>query len=95
MRQGQFKIQWAPGITNKADYFTKHFPPTYHQEIRPTYLHLANHMALLEREGVLISLPSQLVTESLFRSTNDAREPDRLCVHLLSSLHDEVTKFLD
>ena len=23
------------------------------------------------------------------------REPDRLCVHLLSSLHDEITKFLD
>ena len=52
-------------------------------------------MALLEREGVLISLPSQLVTESLFRSTNDAREPDCLCVHLLSSLQDEITKFLD
>ena len=45
--------------------------------------------------AMLISLPSQLVTESLFRSTNDAREPDRLCVHLLSSLHDEITKFLD
>ena len=52
-------------------------------------------MALLEREGVLISHPSQLVTESLFRSTNDAREPGRLCAHLLSSLHDEITKFLD
>ena len=52
-------------------------------------------MALLECECVLILLPSQLVTGSLFRSTNDAREPDRLCVDLLSSRHDEIPRFLD
>jgi hypothetical protein len=91
VRQGQFKIQWAPGKDNKADYFTKHFPPSHHTEIRGTYLHLANYMALLECEGVLISLPSHLVTESLFHSTNDACEPACSKVDLLASLHTEIT----
>ena len=94
VRQGQFKIQWAPGISNHADYFTKHFPPSHHQEVRPTYfLYLANHMALLDCEGVLISIPSQLVTDAFFQSSNAAREPDSLCVDLLTFLHDEIPNF--
>ena len=91
VRQGQFKFHWSPGNNNLADYFTKHFPPSYHTEIRPTYLHLANHMALLECEGVLISLPVPLVNESLFHSTNDACEPACSKVDLLASLHSEIT----
>lgn len=36
--QGQFQVHWAPGITNWADYFTKHHPPSHHIQMRQTYL---------------------------------------------------------
>jgi hypothetical protein len=41
--QGQFHIFWDKGINNLADYFTKHFPPSHHIEIRPNYI-LKNHI---------------------------------------------------
>ena len=28
-------VMWACGTANKADYFTKHFPPSYHVQMRP------------------------------------------------------------
>ena len=34
----EFKYYWAPGKENDADYFTKHFPPNYHQKISPNYI---------------------------------------------------------
>ena len=36
--QGQFKIHWAPGDENWADYFTKHHSSTHHQVLRPVFL---------------------------------------------------------
>ena len=42
VRQGQFRILWKKGILNKADYFTKHHPASHHQQIRSSYLHIAN-----------------------------------------------------
>ena len=38
VRQQQFRITWEKGKTNLADYFTKHFPPSYHQHIRSKYI---------------------------------------------------------
>ena len=37
VEQGQFKIYWAPGDENWADYFTKHHIPTHHRKVRPIY----------------------------------------------------------
>ena len=39
VRQGQFKIFWNKGKTNRADYFSKHHPASHHQAIRSTYLY--------------------------------------------------------
>ena len=39
VRQGQFKIFWAKGKSNRADYFSKHHPSSHHQAIRSVYLH--------------------------------------------------------
>lgn len=39
VRQGQFVIFWRKGQDNLADYFTKHFPPKHHQDMRPIYLY--------------------------------------------------------
>ena len=41
VRQGHFRIHWKPGKGNLADYFTKHFPPSHHIQVRPTYLQVA------------------------------------------------------
>jgi hypothetical protein len=37
--QNQFKIFWAPGSVNLADYFTKIHPPSHHKKVRPIYLY--------------------------------------------------------
>ncbi len=34
----EFYIYWKAGDDNFVDYFTKHFAPSYHQKIRPTYI---------------------------------------------------------
>ena len=36
------RVKWDSGKNIKADYFTKHFPPTYHVRMRPT-LFLPEH----------------------------------------------------
>ena len=36
--QSQFFIYWDKGDNNHGDYWTKHWSPTYHQRIRPTYI---------------------------------------------------------
>ena len=38
--QQQFKVEWEPAALNKADYFTKHHPPSHHINMRPIYLHI-------------------------------------------------------
>ena len=36
--QTQFNLYWAKGRNNQADYFTKHYPPSYHKLMRSIYL---------------------------------------------------------
>ena len=38
--QGQFRIFWAPGILNLADYYTKKHPASHHKKVRPIYLYI-------------------------------------------------------
>jgi hypothetical protein len=40
--QEQFRIFWEKGLTNLADYFTKHHAPSHHIETQPKYI-LKNH----------------------------------------------------
>jgi hypothetical protein len=40
VKQGQYQIVWGPGKNNHGDYFSKHFPPSHHKEVRPIYLHV-------------------------------------------------------
>ena len=39
IKRKQFYLFWDKGKNNRADYFTKNFPPKHHNEIRYTYLH--------------------------------------------------------
>ena len=52
VRQGHFHVFWRKGSGNKADYFTKHHPPSHHQAIRSDYLRdpSANFFACLDME---------------------------------------------
>ena len=34
----EFKVEWEKGTHNYADYQTKHFPPSHHTQVRPTYI---------------------------------------------------------
>jgi hypothetical protein len=38
--QGQFRIFWAPGKLNLADYYTKKHPASHHTKVRPIYLYI-------------------------------------------------------
>ena len=38
--QQQFQFFWDKGANNEADYFTKHFPASYHRVKRSRYIHL-------------------------------------------------------
>ena len=39
IKDGQFIIQWKPGVCNLSDYYSKHFGPPIHRETRPLRLH--------------------------------------------------------
>ena len=45
--QQVFKVHWAPGIQNLADYFTKHHMAAHHKKVRPYYLHCSNSPRVL------------------------------------------------
>ena len=38
VNNNDFYIYWSAGANNFADYFTKHFSPSYHQQIRSSYV---------------------------------------------------------
>jgi hypothetical protein len=40
IQQGQFRVYWSPGSTNKGDYLSKHHAPAHHRRMRPEYLHM-------------------------------------------------------
>ncbi|MBM5801495.1 MAG: hypothetical protein FJ077_11840 [Cyanobacteria bacterium K_DeepCast_35m_m2_023] len=48
--QGQFKIYWRPGKTNRADYYTKHHSPAYHVNIRSEFLTRVKDLAEARRQ---------------------------------------------
>jgi hypothetical protein len=43
--QGQFKIYWSKGQTNRADYFSEYHTASHHQAIRSTYLYSPTNSA--------------------------------------------------
>ena len=40
VRQGQFTVFWDAGKHNKADFYTKHHPPSYHRQMRPIHTYI-------------------------------------------------------
>ena len=74
VEQGQFRIYWAPGSENFADYFTKHHPPSLHKRVRSIYLHTPDSPTDLQ--GCLELLKSP--THSTKRNHKSATTRQRL-----------------
>ena len=57
VEQGQFRIFWAPGKVNLADYFSKKHPASHHKKVRPIYLHINGQSPTLVQgcDKILIS----------------------------------------
>ena len=43
----QFNLYWAPGKANRADYYSKHHPPSHHKIMRPQHLQRPQGNALM------------------------------------------------
>ena len=68
------KYYWALGKENDANYYTKHFPPNYHQKIRPNYILKGFNFTNLDPYYGTLAVPSH-VRECVFpwASTNGYR----------------------
>ena len=47
VKNKEFDIFWKQGSNNKADYHTKHFPPSYHTTVQPTYILKGYHLQII------------------------------------------------
>ena len=54
VRQGQFKVFWAPGKDNHGDYFTKHHPTSHHRRMRPIYLHETANSLVIPASTIIV-----------------------------------------
>jgi hypothetical protein len=72
--QNQFKIYWAPGKVNLADYQTKHHPGHHHQTMRPYFLHEPK-MPVDQRflRGCVDPSPSPIVTRKRIQRPSSGR----------------------
>jgi hypothetical protein len=93
VKQGHFKVFWAPGKTNLADYFTKHHPPRHHQRIKSTYIHQSKSKTTLPNLAHSIqqgcvhpanSTPSQSPTNSTPKLNTRANDGQRISQQVMA-----------
>ena len=61
----EFRVYWAPGPENKADFCTKHHPPAHFRHMRPHYVHNIMHKRYVQRltRNNLRQLVTKIVTK--------------------------------
>jgi hypothetical protein len=93
VKQGHFKVFWAPGKTNLANYFTKHYPPRHHQRIRSTYIHQSKSKTTLPNIATSIqrrcvqptnSTPSQSPTNSTPKLNTRANDGQQISQQVMA-----------
>ena len=62
--QGQFRYYWMPGKMNLANYWTKHYPASHHQNMRPVFLTPARHVEDLRGQKSTQVALSQAISDS-------------------------------
>ena len=50
-----YRIVWAPGFKNVADYFTKYFAAAHHRSVRPFYVHMHNSPRVIRKVDKKVS----------------------------------------
>ena len=50
-----YRIVWAPGLENLADYFTGHFAAAHHRNVRPFYVHMHNSPQVIRKVDKKVS----------------------------------------
>jgi hypothetical protein len=71
VEQGHFRIYWAPGVKNIADYFTKHHSPAHHCYMRPIILNKIHPSRVTEyMRGCIESRVTPKVTRIFGRATD-------------------------
>ena len=50
-----YRIKWAPGLENIADYFTKHFTAAHHRDVRPFYVQMQNSPRVIRKVNKKVS----------------------------------------
>jgi hypothetical protein len=75
VKQGQFRIFWAPGSVNFGDYYTKHHSITHHRRVRPIYLHTATSPSSLQGCVELLIRRDQRANQTAHEQTKQAHKP--------------------
>jgi hypothetical protein len=80
VEQKQFRIFWAPGSVNLADYFSKKHPASHHVKVRPIYLYMEGKSpSLLQGCAKILTSGTtscQRIATSRLRTGEQARRPD-------------------
>ena len=75
----ELDIFWGVSTGNNADYFTKHFPPTYHRSVRPSLFvsdrNVKNPTRSLVRKKSFLPRNSFLRTRPLLQFTRMGTKP--------------------
>ena len=77
--QQQFYIYWDKGSNNHGDYFTKHWPATYHQEMRPKYILKGFQMHITEPNWTV--LPTRVCSEPGYNPTDHLAKTESFMTH--------------
>jgi hypothetical protein len=71
VEQGHFRIYWAPGVKNMADYFTKHHSSAHHRYMRPIILNEIHLSRVTEyMQGCIESRVTPKVTRIFGQATD-------------------------
>ena len=50
-----YRIKWAPGLENMAEYFTNCFAAAHHRDIRPFYVQMQNSLRIIQKVNKKVS----------------------------------------
>ena len=77
--QQQFYIYWDKCENNHPDYFTKHWNPTYHQEIRQKYILKCFNMTKPQSRWIV--LPTRVCSEPGYYPTDHLAKTESFMTH--------------
>ncbi|OEU11423.1 hypothetical protein FRACYDRAFT_245988 [Fragilariopsis cylindrus CCMP1102] len=65
VEQGEYRVFWAPGKVNLADYYTKYHSPATHRKLRPIYTYIEEKSHEASQDILLSDMNRKLPKERL------------------------------